>query len=141
MSDFKSDKVMRHLQGPSIINSESKTWKITRKNVELLQNCNHEEADTRMIHHLAQEQSSTVVVVKGTDTLIYLLYTKSQNLKDMSWFIKINANDYIKADTINQTFWYEMYSLLLQFHAITGIDATSYKIGRLAEEKQESLKN
>ena len=100
MSDFKSDKVMRHLQGPSIINFESKTWKITRKNVELLQNCNHEEADTRMIHHLAQEQSSTVVVVKGTDTLIYLLYTKSQNLKDMSWFIKINANDYIKADTV-----------------------------------------
>ena len=100
MSDFKSDKVMRDLQGPSIINSESKTWKITRKNVELLQNCNHEEADTRMIHHLAQEQSSTVVVVKGTDTLIYLLYTKSQNLKDMSWFIKINANDYIKADTV-----------------------------------------
>ena len=70
MSDFKFDKVMRHLQGPSIINSKSKTWKITRKNVELSQNCNHEEADTRMIHHLAQEESSTVAAVEGTDALI-----------------------------------------------------------------------
>ena len=59
----------------------------------------------------------------------------------MSWFMKINANGYIKADKINQTFWYEMYSHLLQFHAITGIDATSYRLGRLAEEKYESLKN
>lgn len=83
MSDFKSDKVMRHLQGPSIINSESKTWKITRKNVELLQNCNHEEADTRMIYHMAQGESNAAVVVKDADVLILLLYAKSQNLKDM----------------------------------------------------------
>ena len=141
MSDFKFDKVMRHLQGPSIINSKSKTWKITRKNVELLQNCNHEEADTRIIHHFTQEESSTVVVVEGTDALIYLIYTKSQNVKDMSWFMKINANGCIKADKINQTFWYEMYSLLLQFHAITGSGATSYRLRRVAEEKYESLKN
>ena len=55
----------------------------TRENTEQLQKCNHEEADTRMIHHMAQGESNAAVVVKDADVLILLLYAKSQNLKDM----------------------------------------------------------
>lgn len=97
----------------------------TRENTEQLQKCNHEEADTRMIYHMAQGESNAAVVVKDADVLILLLYAKSQNLKDMYWYKKINAINYINIDTLYQNFGCKKCSLLPKFHVITGCDTTS----------------
>ena len=47
-----------------------------------------------------------------TDIPILILYGKGQILKDMSWYIKINANDYVDIDTVYQNFGSEICRLL-----------------------------
>ena len=69
VSFFKSDGGRRLLYYPFIINIKEETWKITRQTVQLLQRCNHEEADYRMVFHAGQTQSKAVIVAKDSDVL------------------------------------------------------------------------
>ena len=80
---FQSGKRKWHLQRHLVTNSRDRTWKITKKNT-----------------------------AEDTDIPILILYGRGQILKDMSWYIKISANDYVDIDTVYQNFGSEICRLL-----------------------------
>ena len=125
VSFFKSDEGRRLLHYPLIINSKEETWKITRQTAQLLQRCNHEEADYRMVFHAGQTQSKAVIVAKDSDVLTLLLYAMTLTT-EANWLMKIDTSEYFDVRTINNHFGYDISCTLPQFHAITGCD-TSYR--------------
>ena len=104
-----------------IINTKEETWKITRQTVQLLQRCNHEGADYRMVFHAGKTQSKAVIVAKDSDVLTLLLYAMTLTT-EANWLMKIDTSEYVDVRTINDHFGYDISCTLLQFHAITGCD-------------------
>ena len=84
--------------------SNSKTYRVTTA-IEELFDCNHEEADSRLVLHAIIDVSDVVVVAKDTDVLVLMVwgYAKSISL------------------------------FLPTIHALTGCDTTSffYRVGKV----------
>ena len=65
MSKFlESDEGRKHLILPTIFTSGERTIKIQDRQVTELFDCNHEEADTRLILHAALLEGDVVIVSK-----------------------------------------------------------------------------
>ena len=74
---FESDEGRKHLNLPTIITSGKRNIKIQDRHVTEMFNCNHEEADTRLILHAVLLEGDVVVVAKDTDVLILMIWAYS----------------------------------------------------------------
>ena len=59
---FKSEQFRKKLDTTLITTNGDKTWKITRYGAEHIFNCDHDEADMRMVLHTCTEDTLIVVV-------------------------------------------------------------------------------
>ena len=114
------------LDVPLIINCKNKTWGLTKRNIEILPFCNHEESDTHMIFH-AGLQTHVVIVAKDSDVLFLLAYTMTLKEGCSRWFQMIDDNQYVNIRIIYDYLDRDISSVLPQFHAITGCNQISYK--------------
>ena len=65
-----------------VITHEENAWLLTTEDVEKLPNCNHHEADTRIIAHDIPADTPVVVVASDTDILILLVYAYHKFMKE-----------------------------------------------------------
>ena len=118
---------MAELEYTTIFNNINQTWMYNprNKNITKLFECNHEEADTRMIYHASLEGASNVVLC-ANDSDVFILGTYACALdNNRNWFFNYEANTYSNlkkvAELVGNAAIY-----LPQYHALTGCDTTSY---------------
>ena len=91
---LRSDSFSNQIRIPVIVNDDKNTWKTTREFSEIIFKSNHEEADTRIILHVLQEDTKVVAVSKDTDVLILLVYAYAKYKPTKEWYMKIDANKF-----------------------------------------------
>ena len=124
MKFIKSNKGRPLINSPFIVTARDKIYRF-QNGQEKVNECNHEEADTRIILLASQETNDVAVVAKDTDVLSLLWHmfiTISNTIGSSNMMPKKNANirkicDYLGKDVCES---------ILAFHAITGSDTTSY---------------
>ena len=102
-----------------------------------LQNCNHEEADTRIFLHLVDaitrsEAGTFLIRTVDTDVVVLSVYAASiyPLTKIYVAFGKGSSFRYIASHAIASTLGYEKCQCLPLFHSFTGCDTTSYFVGK-----------
>ena len=121
---------------PFIITVGDENYKLKRTGeVESKTNCNHEEADSRIVLLALEANSDVVIVAKDTDILILLVWAYTKHNIDHTWYFKYGNEKYANIGTICAYFGEEICLSLPGFHAITGSDTTSYfyRIGKVSE--------
>ena len=122
---------------PFLITSHDKNYKLLESGYVLEEDCNHEEADTRLIHLTVKESSchaqDVVVVSKDTDVLILLIWAFSKYDIKSKWYLKYENDKYADIGKIAEHFGTDISADLPAFHGLTGCDTTSYffRIGKV----------
>ena len=91
--------------------------------------CNHEEADTRLILHVCLADTNIVVVAKDTDVFVLMVFAYCVEKPSGKWFLKINHEKYIDIGKIVDYLGEDVYRNLPAIHAVTGCDTTSAMFG------------
>ena len=76
---------------PFIITAGNKNYKLLKSGMVLEEECNHEEADTRLIYLALKEDKDVVVVSKDTDVLILLVWAYAKYDIKRKWYLKYEA--------------------------------------------------
>ena len=101
-----------------------------------LQNCNHEEADTRIFLHLVDairnEACTFLIRTVDTDVVVLSVYAASifPLTKIYVAFGKGSSFRYITSHTITSSIGYNKSQCLPIFHSFTGCDTTSHFVGK-----------
>jgi hypothetical protein len=107
----------------------------------------HEEADTRLILHAidcSRQSNANNIVVSASDTDVLLLL--------LAHLSEINSNVWMMAGTSKKPKWIPVNEVhtklpegseqcLLQFHALTGCDTTSYLSGHTKKKAYKTFKD
>ena len=114
-----------------VITHEENAWLLTTEDVEKLPNCNHHEADTRIIAHAIPADTPVVVVASDTDILILLVYAYHKFMKETGRQVqmKIDTERFVNIKTIAENLPEDAINCLPAYHSITGCDTTSYPFG------------
>ena len=62
--------------------------------------CNHEGADTRLIFHACLQDTNAVVVAKGTDVFVLIVYAYYVQKPTHKWYMKIDHDKYVDIDKV-----------------------------------------
>ena len=71
---FEHPETRNHLKVPLTISHRNITKRITRDDTDVTVECNHEEADTRVVLHAFNSEGPVIVKAKDTDILILMIY-------------------------------------------------------------------
>ncbi|XP_068213181.1 uncharacterized protein [Palaemon carinicauda] len=123
-SYFKSSK----LEIPLIVTHESETFRITASGTEILPNCNHHEADTRIVYHASIAKDPVVIRATDTDILVLLCYAYSVCNPEDNWMMKVDDR-YVSVRKVVEHFGDDVCKVLPAYHSITGCDTTSFPYG------------
>ncbi len=86
---LKKESVEQSINIPVLVNDEQETWKITTNgDSSIVFQCNHEEADTRMVLQACHEDTNVVVESKDTDVLLLMIYAFTKHRPTNEWFVK-----------------------------------------------------
>lgn len=120
---------------------ERKTWLITQTDIKELEDCNHHEADTRLVLHASKSKDPVIVRATDTDILILLSYAHSICKPEHGWFMKVDHR-YVSVSKTTTNFGEEICEVLPAYHSITGCDTTSfpYGIGKVKPFKKMLMK-
>lgn len=116
----------KYLSLPTVFTSGETTVKIQDRKVTEIFNCNHEEADTRLILHAALTEGDVVIVAKDTDVLILMIWAHHAFGIRHKWLMKYDNNKYAEIDSICNFLGDELCRVLTAIHALSGCDTTSY---------------
>ena len=118
---------------PVIINDEEHTYHISGHAAEHLLQCNHEEADTRLILHAIMCATDVVVVCKDTDVLILMVWAHHKFNVEQHLYMKYERDKFADIGKICEHLGPEICSNILSIHAISGCDTTSYmhRVGKV----------
>ena len=86
---LKTPEGRNRLKFPITVTETSHTWSINREGCEYLLDCNHEEADTRIVLHASIAEENVVVVAKDKDVLVLLVNEFSKLLPIQEWVNEI----------------------------------------------------
>ena len=126
-NDFvEHPEVRNHLKVPLTINHRSITKKITRDDIDVIVECNHEEADTRVVLHAFNSEGSVIVKAKDMDILILVIYAYALKKPEAIWCMQIDHNKFVNVGKIAQFLNESTCLQLPAFHSLTGCDTTSY---------------
>ena len=134
ISNFlESEEGRNHLNLPTVVTSGERTIKIQDGQVIEMFNCNHEEADTRLILHSVLLEGDVIVVAKDTDVLIVMIWAYHALEIRYQWFMKYDHDKYAKIDAICKFLGGDLCSSLPAIHALSGCDTTSffYRVGKV----------
>ena len=124
--NYECDKILVSTSGTDV-----QTNKPDVLNLNELQNCNHEEADTRIALHVKDAMNSGYrnVLIRTVDTdVIVILVSVSQMLDEGEvWMLfgKGNSTKYINVHTVANNLGQQKSKGLPVFHAFTGCDNVS----------------
>ena len=123
---YRIPSVVEQQRIPLVVTDKGESWQIETTGVTKKSNCNHSEADTRIVLHALSQESAVVVVAKDTNILMLLLYAHVVTNPIHPWFMKIDHEKFIDIAKIRQHFGDKLCQVLPQFHAIIGCDSTLY---------------
>lgn len=109
-----------------ISNIANQTCKITSLDVERILDCNHKEADTRLVLHACLHDTPVVIISSDTDVFILLVYAYSKVRPREKWLMKIDNRRYIDIQKCTDYLGFIICTHLPHLHALTGCDTTSY---------------
>ena len=140
---YKSDSVRSSFDIPLVFTESDNAWLITSEDVLLLEQCNHHEADTRVIRHASLSDKPVVIVAADTDIFILLVYAFSKVGPAEKWFMKLDRERYVDIGTVCKAYGKEVCDVLPSYHSVTGCDTTSYpyKVGKLKPFKKMVAEN
>lgn len=126
------------LRIPLLITETCNTWRVSPEEVTLLETCNHQEADTRLVRHASLSDKPVVVVAADTDVFILMMYAFYKSNPCEKWFMKIERNRYLDIGDICKAYGEEICDVLPGYHSLTGCDTTSYpyKVGKVKPLKK-----
>ena len=141
---YRSEQVRSNLEIPLVFTESSRTWMITPNGVQLLEDCNHHEADTRIIRHASLSQGPVVVVAADTDVFVLLVFANRKISPAETWSMKIGKDSFVDIGRVCEVYG-DVCDTLPAFHSVTGCDTTSYPymVGKIKPlkrlvEKQKS---
>ena len=85
---------------PFIISCKDKTFNIANSNPTLLHQCNHEEADTRLVLHAFLAAGDVVIVASDTDILLLMVWVYYTHKLTYKWYFKYKNNKYAEISKI-----------------------------------------
>eukprot|EP00794_Sanderia_malayensis_P016352 gene16352-17996_t len=85
------------LRIPTIVTENEKSWLLTTKAVIQLDNCNHIEADTRLIYVASTANSPVIIRAADTDVLILMVFVYRE-MREHQWQMKIERDSYVNID-------------------------------------------
>ena len=129
MRYFSTQEVRRRFKVKLFVTESTNTWEITRAGINILFNCNHHEADTRIVLHVSRSIKPVNITATGTDDLVLLTHTYPQCNNAKQWLMKTNPGIFMDIKTICNFFGNVICQILLEFHSITGCNTTSYPSG------------
>ena len=94
---------------------------------------NHEEADTKVALYASKSNANVVVVAEDCDIFVLLITFFATRKPQLKWSVRYGGCKYAKIEDIVKNFGYNVCNFLMQYHAITGCDTTSYfyRIGKV----------
>ena len=114
------------LERPFIYTTENQTYRFEDGKKSVLHECNHEEADTRLVLQAFLEETNVVIACKDTDVLILLVWAYAYHQIKNEWFFKYENEKYAEISKICEYLGPQICLVLPAFHALTGCDTTSY---------------
>ena len=135
---YKSDSFRSKLDILLVFTKSNNTWMITSQEVLLLEQCNHHEADTRVVRHASLSERPVVVVATDTDIFVLLVYAFSKVAHVEKWYMKIDKESYVDIGDVCRTYGKEGCDVMPAYHSMTGCDTTSYpyKVGKVKPFKK-----
>ena len=126
-NDFvEHPEARNHLKVPLTINDRNITKRITRGDVDVTVECNHEEADTRVVLHAFNSEGPVIVKAKDTNILTLMMYAYALKKPEAIWCMQIDHNKFVNVGKIAQFLDESTCLQLPAFHSLTGCDTTSY---------------
>ena len=122
---LQSQMVSCSLCVPFLYTDQERTFVIKNGQTSEIYNCNHEEADTRLILHALRENTDVVIVSQDTDVLVLMLHAYVVNNVSKSWYMQIEPTKFICIDKIVQHYGKDICFYMPYLHAMTGCDTTS----------------
>ena len=104
----------------------NKTYNLLSGKVEMLFDCHHEEADSRLILHALYSKNDVVVVSKDTDVLILLIWADIKHNITKKWYMNYEKEQYADIGLIAEFLDPAIGICLPTLHALTGCDTTSH---------------
>ena len=119
----------QNVTGNGVFTQNKKSWKISKHDAVEVFECNHGEADMRMVLHACLDDTNAVVVSRDTDVLVLLVHAFSIVKPTSQWFMKIDHQQYVDIGKACSYLGEEVSLRLPQVHAITGCDTTLFFFG------------
>lgn len=92
--------------------------------------CNHEEADTKIPLFASQSSKNVVAVAQDCDILVLLITAYATVKPKVKWQMKYAINSFADIESIyNNHLGDETSRCLIQYHALSGCDTTSFFYG------------
>ena len=125
------------LRIPTIVTENEKSWLLTTTAVIQLDDCNHIEADTRLIYVASTADSPVVIRATDTDVLILMVFVYTE-MRKHQWQMKIDKDSYVNIGKICDGFGTDVCKALPAFHSITGCDTVSFpfRVGKIKPLKK-----
>ena len=111
---------------PFLITSGDRNYKLMESGEVLEEECNHEEADTRLVYLALQGKTDMVVVSKDTDVLILLVWAYAKHDIKTNWYMMYEQGKYADIGKIVEFLGKEICLALPAFHSLTGCDTISF---------------
>ena len=111
---------------PLVFTSSNATFRVCDGTVAEVDECNHEEADTRLILHAAASTQDVVIVAKDTDVLVLMVWAYVVLNVEQKWYFKKDHDKFVDIGEICSYLGREICLRLPALHAISGCDTTSY---------------
>lgn len=92
----------------------------------MLFDCNHEEADTRLVLHALLCENDVVIVCKDTDVMILLVWAYIKYNVTKKWYMNYEKGQYADIGMIVEFLGPAVGICLPALHALTGCDTTSH---------------
>ena len=101
---FQSEEMRSNLPFPMIVNDKYDTVLITSESIAYMFECNHEEADYRLVLHALVCGQDAVVVAKDTDVLVLLIWAYVHFNVKYQWYLMYEKGVYADISAISQYF-------------------------------------
>jgi hypothetical protein len=124
VNHYKSDPVRSKLEIPLTLTEEEKTWLVVKRTgIQELGQCNHTEADTRLVLHASRCDGPVIVRAADTDIMILLCHAFPICKPQHDWLMKVDHR-YVSISKVVEHFGDEVCKVLPAYHSITGCDTT-----------------
>ena len=123
-NEYMKSEVRSQLKWPLTL--ETETWEISSTGVNHLFDSNHEEVDSRLIHHCILDNRPVVVIATDSDILRCMIYAFSLLLPDNDWFLQASLEKLVNISKIHEHFGREICLIISSFFVLTGCATVSF---------------